>query len=340
MISIVIQVALIIVLIIGFLLATMYWSINGYIFYPLKEHIWQPKIPYKKVFLEGRLSGWYFDNHPGSRVMLFCHGNYGNISHNDFVVEICHNQKLNLLIFDYSGYGYSLGRPDSKTVCLDGECAYRYLRNFYEPDDIILWGQSLGGAVATYVASRHPCSNLILLSTFSSLDDVLFDSDSFPSILIRGLGLITDTMSSKTRIRDVKCPVAILHSKLDEVIPYSNAERLYKSIPHPCKMFIEIGGGHGNPEMTEEHLRSIFDFCCLDVSECYLSKNCLEVIKNLDQRYANCKDFENTKVWAHTCKAKDEPKDEPKDELKCDVDKLSKIDSLGLDIRDLQPLSH
>lgn len=287
MLSTFILILLIILLLFGLILAVIYWSLNGTLFYPIKDHVWEPTIPHDKLLIEDRISAWHFSNYPDKKTVLFCHGNYGNISYKDYVVEMCDRSQLNLLLFDYRGYGLSRGIPSQHGLYSDGECVYKYLTKTHSPDQIIIWGESLGGAVATHIASKHPCSTLILMSTFSSLDDVLRDSTYgfVPTLLAKSLGFLTDVMPSKVKIKEVKCPIVILHSPDDELIPFSNGIRLFESIPHNCKLFIEIKGAHGSPDISEDEIKQMFTFCCLDTSRCHLTADILEMIRSLKERY-------------------------------------------------------
>lgn len=287
MTSIYLLLGIIIFVIIGYIVAFIYGSTEQMIFDPRRRYISRSSLPHKKVMIDGRLSAWHFNNYPGNKTILFCHGNYGNISYNDFVIELCDHQKLNLLIFDYSGYGRSHGLPNQKVVPADGERAYAYLRRSLEPDEIIIWGMSLGGAVAIYVASRNPCHSLIAMSTFSSLDDIAVDGKMIPfaPLVFGTVGAIVDKMPSKERIRHVKCPIIVMHSRDDEFIPFSNAERLFNNISHPCKKFIEIGGGHASPIISDEILKDLFTFCCIDATHCHLSKEVLESLRNIKEYY-------------------------------------------------------
>jgi pimeloyl-ACP methyl ester carboxylesterase len=283
---------LVLFLIIGFFLVIIYGLLYGVLFYPLQEHIWTPTIPHRNLMINGNISAWHFDNFPNHKTVLFCHGNAGNISHRDYVIEMCYRQKLNLLLFDYRGFGKSKGIPSQQNVCQDGETAYRYLRGLLSsdslqkklsPDDIIIWGESLGGAVATYIASKNPCAALILMCTFSSIDDIIKDQQT--SLILRVMSSVlpwvTNIMSSKSLIKDVKCPIVVVHSKTDEVIPYSNAKRLYESIPHKCKRFITIAGGHSTPVISQKELEEMFRFCCLDTTECSCTK---DILSNLQRK--------------------------------------------------------
>lgn len=273
---------IVIIVVIGYLIVILNASMNRIVFNPTKYHIWEPIIPYKKIMIEDRLSAWHFNNNSDikSKTILFCHGNYGNISYSDFLIEICDRQKINLLIFDYSGFGYSKGTSDKKQICKDGESAYNYLNKTLgvDGDNIIVWGMSLGGAVATYIASRNHCSNLVLLSTFSSLDDIIIDNQFgyFANFLAKLVVLLTGNIPSKDRIQNVKCPIIIMHSKDDEVIPFMNAKRMYSKIHHNCKKFVEIKGGHVTPIISTTALKDFFDFCLLNSSECDLCDTILD----------------------------------------------------------------
>ena len=129
---------------------------------------------YEDVFLETengvRLHGWYIPSHGSRQTLLFFHGNAGNISHRGASVEIFHRLGLNVFIFDYQGYGKSQGKPDEKGLYKDARAAWSYLTNQrgFDQEDIILFGRSLGGAVAAELAAEIQPGGLILESTFSS----------------------------------------------------------------------------------------------------------------------------------------------------------------------------
>jgi pimeloyl-ACP methyl ester carboxylesterase len=270
---------IIILVIIGYIFFIVYAS-QEFVFNPKKKYIYYPEIKHDDIFIDGRLKAWHFNNYPGRKTILFCHGNYGNISYSDFLIDICDKNKINLLIFDYSGYGESTGYPSQRQICADGDKAYEYLRQTLGPEDIIVWGMSLGGAVATHISSRHPCSHLILMSTFSSLDDIILDSKINPwlNFYARMVAYIIDTLPSRQKIERVKCPIIIMHSPEDELIPITNSYRLFEKIPHQCKKFITIGGKHASPVITSSHMEEIFKSCCLNISGC---PDCQDVLSRL-----------------------------------------------------------
>ena len=125
------------------------WAENKVLFFRVKKHHWKPHIEYKNVYIKvnknsykakpNKIHGWHFNNFPGHKTVMFCHGNSGNISHRSYIVDICHKFKLNLLIFDYRGFGESSGKPSKKNLKKDGEAAYRFLAEYekLESDDIL-----------------------------------------------------------------------------------------------------------------------------------------------------------------------------------------------------------
>lgn len=270
-----------IIVIIGFIIWIVYTLLYSLLFFPIAQYIWVPTDKYSDIMIDGKLSAWHFDNFSDHKTVLFCHGNGGNISHREYIVEICKRQQLNLLLFDYRGFGKSPGIPSQRHICEDGERAYSYLRQSVPANKIVIWGESLGGAVATHIASKYPCSLLILMSTFSSLDDALRDRRFSPVTLAMSFLLpwFANNLASNETIKKVKAPIVIMHSPEDEIIPYNNAIKLYKAIPHKCKTFISISGKHCTPEITEEQFRKMFNFCCFDGTNCDKYSDILDILK-------------------------------------------------------------
>jgi len=164
------------------------------------------------------------------KVVLFCHGSNGNMSYRRYIVDLCKQFGLNLFLFDYRGYGQSTGRCDQDSVLRDGEVAYHYLTQFYSPKQIIIWGESLGGAVASRLAALYPCDRLVLFSTFTSIDDAavyLYGCHEFKSTINFVCDWTVNTLPSKYLLGQVRCPVLIVHSKEDDYIPYKCAEDLH-----------------------------------------------------------------------------------------------------------------
>lgn len=244
------------------------------LFVPIREHIWSPpESSYRELFFS-QLHAWYFQQASRPPVVLFCHGNTGNISHRKYVIDLCHAINLSLFIFDYRGYGKSQGRATIDSICHDGEVAYNYLREMgYQPNEIIIWGESLGGLIATHVAAKYPCSRLLLMATFADLSSLARDNSSligkmvYPFLLLQG-------DSNIDKIKHVSAPILIIHSEEDEIIPYQHGQRLYQAITHSWKAFLTIKGCHASPQLTSDVIEDVMRFCwqepritpaCLDI---------------------------------------------------------------------------
>ena len=192
------------------------------------------------------LHGWYVPG-PGEGkargTVLFCHGNGGNISHRLETVRLLHELGLAVFLFDYRGYGKSAGKPSEAGTRLDALAAWDWLarEKQVEPGEIILWGRSLGGAVAAKLASEHTPGVLILESTFTSVPDV--GAKAYPGLPIRLLSRYRyDTLGL---LQEIQCPILVIHSREDKMVWYGFGARLFEQAPEP-KRFLEISGGHNS----------------------------------------------------------------------------------------------
>ena len=175
--------------------------------------------------------------------VLFCHGNGGNIMHRLDSINFFHNLGLNCFIFDYRGYGSSQGKPNEEGTYLDAQAAYKWLteEKKLSPDKIIVFGRSLGGSIAAQLTSKVAAKVLIIESTFTSYVDI--GSKFYPYMPVRWFA----SFSYRTidYIKDVHCPVMIIHSRNDEVVPFEFGLQLYEAANEP-KEFVEIFGSHND----------------------------------------------------------------------------------------------
>jgi fermentation-respiration switch protein FrsA (DUF1100 family) len=201
------------------------------------------------VFFEAqdgvRLSAWYLPKEDSRGVILYFHGNGGNVSHYVQALALFSRLGFGSFILDYRGYGQSEGTPSEKGTYLDAEASWQYLvrtRNI-PPDDILVWGRSLGGSIAAWLARRHTPRMLVLESSFTSLRDMAARLYPWaPTRLLLG-----DMYSTETFLEDVRCPVLVIHSPADELVPYAQGLRLFDRAKQP-KRFLRIGGGHNSPD--------------------------------------------------------------------------------------------
>jgi fermentation-respiration switch protein FrsA (DUF1100 family) len=206
-----------------------------------------------------QLNAWWIP-HPDSRAtLLFFHGNAGNISHRLNSIGIFHRLGLSVFIIDYRGYGNSTGTPSEQGTYIDAETAWNYLVNEKNipPENIIIFGRSLGGAVATELAEKHTSAALIVESSFSSITDI--GKHYYPYLPTRLLARIK--YPTINRIPNIKSPVLIIHSIEDDIIPYENGKLLYEAAKEP-KSFLQINGDHNNGFMIsgEKYINGIDSF--------------------------------------------------------------------------------
>ena len=190
-----------------------------------------------------RLHGWYIPHSNSDRVLLFFHGNAGNISHRGESIAIFHRLGLNVFIIDYRGYGQSEGNPSETGLYDDARTAWQYLTGTkgFDKKDIIIFGRSLGGAVATNLAAEVQPGALIAESVFSSAKDMA--AAAFP--VISYIVPLRFQFNSEERIQQVTSPLLVLHSPEDEIIPYRLGEKVFQAANEP-KTFVKMQGDHNS----------------------------------------------------------------------------------------------
>jgi len=212
----------------------------------------------KKISNENNINVRLYNNYPGENVVLFFHGNSGNISHRSYIADICDKFGLNLLLVDYEGYGLSDGEPGVKNIINNSEIAYNFICKFFESNKIVVWGESLGGSAAIWIASRNKVRSLILLSTFTSVSDVAKNKQG--KLLSKIIKVSNKDLRSDIWAQKVKCPTLIIHSTEDTLIPFNLAQKIYKNIGNRHKKMVAIKGDHANPQIKDEQFDEIFAF--------------------------------------------------------------------------------
>ena len=190
-----------------------------------------------------RLHGWYLPSDPQRAVVLFCHGNAGNISHRLDLLRIFSDLGLSVFIFDYRGYGRSEGRPSEQGTYRDGEAAWRYLteEQGITEKDIVVFGHSLGAAIGAHVAAQYRPAALVMQSAFTSVPELA--AGLYPLLPARWLSRFR--YDNRELLGNVDSPVLVIHSREDEIIPYAHGERLFAVAGEP-KQLLELRGGHND----------------------------------------------------------------------------------------------
>ena len=209
-------------------------AIRGNIPFPIED-------VYIKVNDEVTLHGWFVLNHNAEFTLIYFHGNAGNITNRVEKINILYQIPLSVFIIDYRGFGDSSGKPSEGGLYADTLASYDFVINNKQlsPDSIIIYGESLGGAVAAYCATKRNTAGVILDSAFTDIYSMvkhhsagfmyIFFSEKYPTI---------DYMQS------IRCPVLILHSKDDEVAPFAMGQALYNASSSKHKQFVPLHGSH------------------------------------------------------------------------------------------------
>jgi hypothetical protein len=201
------------------------------------------------------ISSMYLPNPQATYTILFSHGNAEDLGTLAAELESMRALGFSVFAFDYHGYGTSGGKATEQNAYEDIDAAYDYLTQVLKtpPDRIIAHGRSLGGAVAIDLASKKPLGGLIVESSFVSAFRVVTGYPVFPF----------DKFRNMDKIKQVRCPVLIIHGRQDEVIPFWHGERLLELANEPKRNYWVDGAGHNNLKVVAgmEYVQTLLAFC-------------------------------------------------------------------------------
>lgn len=251
-----------------FMSAVLFFAQSSFVYYPAKTTYMTPAesgLEYEDIeyrTADGtKISAWYIPAKPGEAkgVILFCHGNAGNISHRIDTINIFHSLGLSTFIFDYRGYGRSEGRTTEEGTYADAAGAWLYLlqEKGVKPEEITIAGRSLGGSVAAWLAAHKNPRALIIESTFSSVPEL--GARLYPYLPVKLLCRFS--YNTKEYVKKVKCPLLVVHSPDDEMIPFSHGNKIFASANEP-KKFLRIRGSHNEGFIfsQEQYTRGLKEF--------------------------------------------------------------------------------
>jgi hypothetical protein len=196
-----------------------------------------------------RLHGWYLPLEGSRGAILYCHGNAGNVSYRRPAITGLMKLGLDVFIFDYRGYGKSTGSPTEVGTYVDAEAAWRYLVDVrkIDPKRIVIWGRSLGGAIAIELAEKTEAGALVAESTFESLPKLSVEVYPIPEE-----SWVSVKYPSIERVRRLRVPHLHAHSTEDDLIGMHHGRALFEASSSPKKKMIEMRGTHGAGHLTEE----------------------------------------------------------------------------------------
>jgi len=192
-----------------------------------------------------RLHSWWCrsdTSDPDRPVLLLFHGNAGNLSHRaDLMLELATRIDAEVVLAGYRGYGRSQGTPSENGLYADARAAWSFVTGEHgvDPGRVVVFGKSLGGAVAVNLAEEREPGGLIVESSFTAIPDMAAHHYPFvPKILVR------TRMESLAKIGAIRCPLLVVHSRADEVVPFEMGRRLFEAAPQPKSFHVVEGAGH------------------------------------------------------------------------------------------------
>lgn len=229
-------------------------SEKGLIFFPMQQLEGTPRdfgLEYENVFFPAAdgisLHGWFVpSSDPEEKTtLLWFHGNAGNISHRLENLALLHRYlNISIFIFDYREFGLSGGHISKAGTYLDAKGSWNYLvaERMVEPTDILLFGRSLGTALAVDLAVSEPCLGAVLEAAFTSSQDMLkrYFLGAIPPELSQS------PYDSIAKIHLVRAPLLFIHGEYDEAIPVEMAQRLYERTQAPKSFYIVSRSGHND----------------------------------------------------------------------------------------------
>jgi len=187
-----------------------------------------------------RIAAWHVPPRDGKPVILYFHGNGGALRFRVTRFRRVIADGIGLVALEYRGYGGSGGSPNEQGLIADAQAAYHFAAAHYPPQQLVLWGESLGSGVAIAVAAERPVSRVILEAPFTSA--VALGARHYWYLPVRLL--MKDQSRSDLRIGKVKAPVMIMHGVNDRVVPYAMGEQLFELANKPKHFVRFLDGGH------------------------------------------------------------------------------------------------
>jgi fermentation-respiration switch protein FrsA (DUF1100 family) len=242
------------------------WFEHSQVYHPTRELEATPdelRRPFEDVRFKTSdgvgLHGWFLPgntNSPRSQLaFLICHGNGGNISHRLGLCAALLETGAGVYIFDYRGYGQSEGRPGEEGTYRDAQAAHAWLRQRgFRGENVVAFGESLGGGVVSELALRETVGAIVLQSTFTSIPDI--GAELFPWLPVRRLSKIK--YDTRAKLPLIKIPALVMHGRADDLVGFHHAEKNFAAANEP-KIFCELQGGHNDATWEQKEFRDAIE---------------------------------------------------------------------------------
>ncbi|NOY12121.1 MAG: alpha/beta hydrolase [Deltaproteobacteria bacterium] len=223
-----------------------------FLYFPDSEVVMTPatmRLEFEDVFFTAedgtRLHGWYLPGAAGQPLVLFCHGNAGNISHRVDNLRLLRKLGLAVFIFDYRGYGQSEGKADEQGTYSDMRGALNWLqKKGWPPEKMIYFGRSVGAGVALQLALERPPAGLILESPFTSIKAM--GQHHYPLLWLLAGWALEARYDNLAKIAQLKVPLLIFHGEQDDIVPQWMGIELFERAPQPKRFYSIPRAGHND----------------------------------------------------------------------------------------------
>ena len=202
-----------------------------------------------KIIRQGHLHGWMIEGPPGSKVVLFCHGARGNMSHYETQLTALHQLGYSVVAFDYSGFGKSTGIPSEQQLYDDASGIIALLRQNYEPNDMILYGKGIGAPVATYVARRYRIPTIILESPLPTARTIVKNTP------LRYFGFLFSEFDTSAYLNGYRGRSLLIHSVTDEIISADETLELQQMVTS----YLPTSGSHSATQVPWDDVKRFID---------------------------------------------------------------------------------
>ncbi|MBY0546484.1 MAG: alpha/beta hydrolase [Candidatus Obscuribacterales bacterium] len=201
------------------------------------------------------LTGWYFENPGATKLILVSHGNAGNMSNRIRLAERLLKTHCSVFMYDYEGYGPSPGEPTPSSVCQDGLRAFDYVVSHlpFKQDQIVLYGESIGGAVSTHIATQRRTAGLIIQSGFLSLPDIAKEK-FVPFRIFPNIAFYQPHLNNLDALKGPHPPLLIMHGVLDKTVPFRHGQQLAASAASPVTFVPLPNSSHNDTYIADQKL--------------------------------------------------------------------------------------